>query len=96
MIIVPYVAHSRSVRHRGQLLLSCQLPHLCQHILNEYTVADGGVVDENVGHGAYDLSVLQDGGAGHPLHDAACLFEEGLVGDLNGKALGSLSIAVDV
>ena len=39
--------------------------HICrvEHILDEYTVADGGIVNENMGHGADELTVLQNGRA---------------------------------
>ena len=36
-----------------------------EHILNENAVARGGVADEDVGDGADELSVLDDGAAAH-------------------------------
>ena len=41
-----------------------------EHILYAYAVAPGGVVDENMSDGAYQLTVLYDGAAAHPLYDA--------------------------
>ena len=54
----------RSVRgHRRAVSL-----HLCggvQHGLDEDAVAPGGVVDRDMGHGAYQVAVLDNGAAGH-------------------------------
>ena len=36
-----------------------------QHIFDQNSIAPGGVVDEDMGHGTNQLSVLDDGGAGH-------------------------------
>ena len=44
-------------------LSSCQQWHIDQHILGKDPVARGGVVDQDVGHGADELAVLVDGGA---------------------------------
>ena len=37
----------------------------CKHILNKDAVATGGVVHQNVGHGADELAVLENGAAAH-------------------------------
>ena len=42
--------------------------HLCggvQHGFDEDAVATGGVVDQDMGDGAYQVAVLDDGAAGH-------------------------------
>ena len=39
-------------------LLSCQVSHLIQHILNENSVARGGIIYENVCHRPDELAVL--------------------------------------
>ena len=52
-----------SVR-RGDL----RSPVLCccvQHVFDEDAIAGGGVVDQDMGHGADELAVLDDGTAGH-------------------------------
>ena len=33
---------------------------LVQHILNEYPIAAGGIVDKHVRDGAYELAILND------------------------------------
>ena len=54
---LPYILRLRRLRHG----------HLCciEHILNENSVARGGIVDENVGDSSDKLAVLNDGRAGH-------------------------------
>ena len=47
------------------LHLRCQIAHLPQHILNEYTIPRGGIVDEDVGDSSHELAVLYDGRATH-------------------------------
>ena len=39
--------------------------HRIQHIFDEDAVAARGVIDQNVGDGADELAVLEDGTAGH-------------------------------
>ena len=39
---------------------SCQHRHIDQHILGKDPVARGGVIDQDVGHGADELAVLND------------------------------------
>ena len=46
-------------------VLPREIAHLPQHILNEYSIPRGGVTDQHVGHGAYQLAVLDDGRAAH-------------------------------
>ena len=36
-----------------------------EHIFDKNTISRGGVVNENVGHGANQFAVLDDGAAGH-------------------------------
>ena len=57
----------------------------CQHLFDEDAVAAGGVVDEDMGDRADEFAVLENGRAAHPLHNAAGLFQQALVGDLNTK-----------
>ncbi len=47
------------------ILLSDRHGHTDKHIFRKNTVAHGGIVDENMGHGADELAVLNDGGAAH-------------------------------
>ena len=42
-----------------------------KHIFNKYPVAFGGVLDEDVGDGADEFAVLDDGAAAHALDDAS-------------------------
>lgn len=49
-------AESRAFLRRSLLWHLCRV----QHIFNEDAVARGGVVDENVGDGAHQLSVLDN------------------------------------
>ena len=50
----------------GEFLpLSNDSPRRVQHILNKYSVAGGGVVDQNMGHRAHQFPILNDGTAGH-------------------------------
>ena len=47
---------------------SCGRSILCrgvQHVFDEDAIAGGGVVDEDVGDGADEFAVLNDGTAGH-------------------------------
>ena len=37
--------------------------HGGEHILDEDAISRGGIVDEDVGHRAHELAVLNDGGA---------------------------------
>ena len=46
------------------LFLPRQHRHIGEHILEEDPVTRGGIVDQNMGDGAHDLAVLDDGGAG--------------------------------
>lgn len=54
----------RKGQERGALL-PLALPRHGQHILDEDAVAAGGVVQQHMGHRAYDAAVLQDGTAAH-------------------------------
>ena len=38
-----------------------------EHIFNKNSIAGGGVVDQDVGNGADEFAVLDDGGATRPL-----------------------------
>jgi len=42
-----------------------QIAHLIEHIFDEDAISHGGVADEDVGDGADELSVLDDGAAAH-------------------------------
>ena len=46
-------------------VLSCEIAHLIQHILNKYAVSGGRIVDQHVGDGTDELAVLHDGRAAH-------------------------------
>ena len=67
--VVPYGAVlkiyiTKRERHIGRSL------HLCggvQHIFDENAISGSWIVDENVGHSADELAVLDDGGATRPL-----------------------------
>ena len=54
---------------------------LFQHGLCKNTVASCRVIDQHMGHCTHQPSVLQDGTAAHPLHDAAGLRQQCRVGD---------------
>ena len=54
---------------------------LFQHGLCKNTVASCRVIDQHMGHCTHQPSVLQDGAAAHPLHDAAGLRQQCRVGD---------------
>ena len=66
-----WVVDSAVTPHQSALLtaspqgeaLSCSV----KHIFNKNAAASGGVVDQNVGHRANELAVLDDGGATRPL-----------------------------
>ena len=45
--------------------LRYQIAHLIEHIFDEDAISRGGVADEDVGDGADELSVLDDGAAAH-------------------------------
>ena len=42
-----------------------------KHIFNKYPVAFGGILDEDVGDGADEFTILYNGAAAHALNDAA-------------------------
>ena len=52
-------------KDRGSLPLSKFLFRSIQHVFNKNPVAPGWVVYEEMGYGAYQFPVLDDGGAGH-------------------------------
>ena len=72
-------------KDRGKPPLSLFLSRRIQHIFDEDPVAFGGFVDKNVGDGADDLAVLQNGAAAHSLHDPARLGQQLGVGDGDTK-----------
>ena len=80
----------------ARLLLCRKIPHLVEHIFNENAVAGGGVVDKNVGHGADQLAVLENGTAAHTLNDAAAFFQQVGVGDLDGEAFIGKRVTVNI
>ena len=56
------------------------LPRSFQHGLKKNPVPCRRVIDQDVGHGADELAILQDRAAGHALDDAAGGGQEGRVG----------------
>ena len=70
--------------------------HVDQHVFGEDAVARGGVVDEDVGDGAHQLAVLDDGRAAHPLHDAPRHRQKVVVLDLHREAFRTTGVAVDI
>ena len=67
-----------------------------EHILDEDTVARGGVVDEHVGDSTDELTVLNDGRARHSLNDPSRFGKECFVGYLDGKAFIGSGISLDL
>ena len=62
--VVPLRHPERSAKHEAE----GSVPFLSggvQHGLDEDAVAPGGVVDQDVGDGAYQFPILDDGAAGH-------------------------------
>ena len=53
-----------------------------EHVFNKYPESSCGVLNEDVGYGAYDFSLLYDGASAHALDDSSGGFQEGFVGDL--------------
>ena len=60
--------------------------HARQHIINEDSISRGGIVDQNMGDGADELAVLDDGAAAHTLDDAAGFGDQIGIGDGHGEA----------
>ena len=54
---------------------------LLQHPFDKKSVAHGRVIDEYMRHSPYKPTVLQNGTAGHALHDVAGLWQQTLVRD---------------
>ena len=60
--------------------------HIDEHIFEKDSIARCRIVDEDVGHRADELTVLNDGRAAHSLNDAARYRQQIGVGDLHGEA----------
>ena len=63
-----------------------------QHIFDENAVACGRVVYKDVGDGADEVSVLDDGAAGHALDNAAGGFQQSGVCDLQQEVAAVLAV----
>ena len=50
---------------RGEVHPRPSLPRRVQHIFDKYSIPRGGIVNQNVGHRAYQPAVLNNGAAGH-------------------------------
>ena len=62
------------------------LPRRVEHIINEDPITAGGVIYEDVGDRANQLSVLYDRTAAHSLDDASRFLKQSLIRDFDEKA----------
>ena len=70
----PYPSAGKTATHARlrRLLSGTGLPgSMAEHVFNKYPVPSGGVLDEYVGYGSYQFSVLEDGTAAHTLDDSS-------------------------
>ncbi len=67
---IPYMALITTIRH---------------HILRCYTISLVRIIEENMGDGAHQLTLLHNGTAAHALHNAAAFVKQLLICNLYDK-----------
>ena len=67
-------------------LLLIHQSRFLEHIVDQYAVAFGRIVDEDMGDSTDDLAILNDRAAAHALNDAACALEQDRIGDFDDQA----------
>ena len=74
-----YIIRYRTSSPGKPLRESCFSPRRVQHILDKNPIPRSRIVHQHMGHGAYQLAVLNNRTSAHALHNAPCGFHNGKI-----------------